>query len=98
MAQEDSLESPRPWANAARQFFVFSTILMRFYNICHFFLTADFEFLQGVFRRFAFTLTTMLKVANFTRTKAVFHGGFHRILPHRVFDLGSQKVVKKFSS
>jgi len=61
-------------------------------------LTADFEFLQAVFRRFTFKLTTMLKAANFTGTMAVFYGGFHRILPHRVFDLGSQKVVKIFSS
>jgi len=62
------------------------------------FRTADFEFLQGVFRQFAIKLTTSLKVADFIGSKAFFYAGFRPILPHLVFDVGSQKVVNTFSN
>ena len=61
-------------------------------------LTADFEFIQAVFRRFDFKLTTTLKVADFTGTKAASYGVSRPVLPRLVFNLGSQKVVKIFTS
>ena len=39
-------------------------------------LTADFEFLQGVFRRFGFSLTTTLKSTGFIELMAVFSAVF----------------------
>ena len=61
-------------------------------------LTADFEFNSGAFRRYSMKLTTTLKVAYFTGAKPVLCSVFRPISPYFILGLGSQKVVKPFSS
>ena len=58
---------------------VFFALLSDFITSLLIFLTADFEFLQAVFRRFGFSLTTTLKATDFIELMAVFSAVFRPI-------------------
>ena len=60
-------------------------------------LTADFEFLHGVSRRFVLSLTTSLKPPDFTGLVRHLLSAFRPSSPYKIWGLGSQKVVKIIS-
>ena len=57
-------------------------------------LTADFEFLHGVFRHFSANLNTVRKPADFIDLRPVFYGVFRPISPHAILELCVQNMFK----